>query len=319
MIFGRQALGLSLAMAIAAALIPPCQSRNQWDIQQANSNKQQNTPYQEGQTPGQVHTGIPAQFQAPQQLGKGFWQGQHPGFSNRLQPGIMLNGVLDDEISSRDSKIGDLFAINLEEGFVQNGMQVIPRGSRILGAVTHVIPAKSQKSGVPGQLQVSLQTLVLPDGAHLPFAGFIAVNPNHSYQNPPKQRSLGYDIKDTGQHLAGMMGSFTNGIGFMYAKKYRGNDFYMDKGEIIPVRLNKTIIIPEQYVQPVAMTGGTQTQFSMPPGMVPGLAGPDQFGQFQAPKPPTPVPGLVGDADPFNTPTTGMPAARPLNEMPEPF
>lgn len=311
---------LAITGSLTAAILGlnlPADSRTPWEMQHPPA------PQADGAAPavpGQMHMGIPAQFQSPKQLPSGFWQGQQGGIANRLQSGTMLTAVMDDEISSGRNKAGDLFALNLDDGFIQGGMQVIPRGSRIVGAITHVVPAKTQRAGNPGSLQVSLQSLVLPDGTHIPFSGFIANNPNHAYKNPPKKRTLGFDIKDTGSHMAGMMSSFTNGIGFMYAKQYRGNEFYLDKGELVPVRLNKPLLIPEQYVQaaqPVPVT--TPINGNLPPGMVPGMVGTDNVGQFQAPTTAPPVPGLLGDADPFKPAATFPPTARPLSEMPEPF
>lgn len=307
---------LALTLAFTCSFLPVnVEARSQWDIQHPTLPPQQDGTYMPGQIPGQLHKGVPPQ------LGKNFWQGQHPGIVNRVQPGVVLTGTMETELSSAKNKPGDTFAINLEEGFVQNGMQVIPQKSKIIGAVTSVVPAKSQRQGQPGSIQVSLQSLVLPDGTHLPFSGFIAANPNHAYNDAPKKKHLGFDIKDTGSHMAGMLGSFTNGIGFMYSKRYRGNDFYLDEGESLPIRLNRTLIIPEEMVKPVAVApapvqpGAT----ALPPGAVPGLSGPDSVGSWQPPKPAPSVPGLVGDADPFSVPVTPSADSKPLSEMPEPF
>ncbi|MBX9685775.1 MAG: hypothetical protein K2X27_03680 [Candidatus Obscuribacterales bacterium] len=307
---------LSLSIFLASAALP-ANSRSQWEIQHPTLPPQQDGTFQPGQMPGQLHTGVPPQ------MTNNFWTGGHQtGFLNRLQPGIVLTGILENEVSSASSKAGDIFAITLEDGYVASGMQIIPRGSKIVGAVTSVSRAKSH--GVPGSVQVSLQSLVLPDGSHLPFAGFIAQNPNHAYANAPKKKNLGFDIKDTGNQISGMMGSFTNGVGFLYAKRYRGNDFYMDQGEALPIRLNKTLVIPEQLVQPVATalppgSSGMQPTMSssLPPVAVPGLAGSDPVGQYQAPRPQQSVPGLSSDADPFNSQLA--PSSNPLNSMPEPF
>lgn len=339
---GPKLVFLSVTLLLTGLLIDKAYGRSQWEIQHPTlpPAQQPDTP---GQMPGELHKGVPPQFQASkfdpaqyqpsqapvqQQISNGFWQGQMPGFVNRLQPGIMLTGVLEDEISSGKNKPGDLFSLNLQDGFVQSGMQVIPKNSKIVGAVTHVVPAKRQRTGHPGSLQVSMQSLVLPDGSHIPFAGFIAVNPNHGYKNPPRKRNLGFDIKDTGHHITGMMNSFTNGIGFVHAKQYRGNDFYMEKGELVPVRLNKTLIIPEHLVRPVEAAIQPGSNFPLPalsPGAsgVPGLTGADSSAnQFPAAGIPgqsarQAVPGLI-DGDPFNAPI-GSTAATPLSEMPEPF
>ncbi len=344
--FSRTSRLLSLISALAFSLtgsingLQSADARSPWDMQHPTLPAQQPpTNYQVGQLPGTLHTGVPPAFNQskvmPGKLPPNFWQsGQMSGFANRIQPGVVLTGRLEDEISSGSNKIGDIFALSLDEGYVENNLQVIPRGSKIVGAITHVVPAKSQKvAGQPGSLQVSLQSLVLPDGRHLPFAGFIAVNPNHEFDKP-KKRNAGFDVRDTGHHIAGMMGSFTNGVGFMYAKKYRGKDFYMDEDELVPVRLNKTMIIPEEYVKPVGAApeapglngltpdarGMSNTLPPIAPGAVPGLTGSDTVGQYRPPTPPQPVPGLVGgETDPFATPVNPAANTQPLKDMPEPF
>ncbi len=328
----RLQIGLLAAFlsALSLGILPEALSRSQWEIQHPTLPPEQDGTYMPGQAPGQLHSGVPPQ------MNKDFWKGQHPGFVNCVQPGVVLTGFIENEISSGKSKPGDTFAITLEDGFVQNGMQVIPQGSKIVGSVTSVIAARSQRQGMPGSIQVSLQTLVLPDGNHLPFAGFIANNPNHAYKDQPKSRNHGYDLKDTGSHMLGMMGPLTNGLGmFRNNGRYRGQDFYIDKGEALPIRLNRMLTMPESVVRPVAamqpngMSGApvmnpSSGNFQMSPQMVPsqqipGLAGADNIGQYQAPRPAQSVPGLLGESDPFNMPINRSQAAGPLSGMPEPF
>jgi hypothetical protein len=55
------------------------------------------------------------------------------------------------------------------------------------------------------------------------------------------------------------------------------------------------------------------------PSVVPGLSGPDTTGQYRAPVKPQAVPGLTGEADPFNMPVNPGVQSKPLSEMPEPF
>ena len=302
-----QALLAGLVLCFCLAL--QAESRSQWEIQHPDLSAGEDGTYVPGQMPGQLHKGLPPQ------LSKNFWQGQNAGTGNVVQPGVVLTGILDKDLSSASNKPGDIFAINLTEGYVQNGMQVIPRDSKIVGAVTSVTPAKLQRTGQPGNIQVSLQSLVLPDGTHVPFFGFIATNPNHAYKKAPQKRNLGFDMRDAGSALTGMLSPYTSRVGIMAARKYRGNDFCLDKGEPLPVRLNQQLVIPEQEVKPAqAMpVPGTGTS------SVPGLTGPDPVGQYRAPLPAQNVPGLDGQSDPFNTPINPGTQVKPLSDMPEPF
>lgn len=331
------ALGL-LTVAYAASMHCACQGRNQWEIQkQQGSNpagtvsSQQAAAQIAGMTggtipgvpttmPGQAPflpsqaPFLPGQTSAPGQIGPNFWKGQVPagvaGVSNRVPAGVVLTGILEHTISSGKSLPGDTFAIKLEDGFVQNGLQIIPQHSKIVGSVTAVTPAKKLRAGMPGQMQVSIQSLVLPDGTHLPFSGFIDSNPAHAFKKPPKKRNLGFDIADTGKHFNSMLGSFTDGIGVTHARRHRGDDFILEEGEAIPVRLNRGLTVPESVVQPVQIATPGFQGYAPPaaPSAVP-MRGPSAMV-------PSSVPGLVGD-DVFAQPIG--PAPKSLNDMPEPF
>jgi hypothetical protein len=237
-------------------------SRSQWEIQHPTLPADQDGTYM----PGQLHKGVPSS------LSKNFWQGgQYPGQSNIVQPGVVLTGVMEVELSSARSKPGDIFALTLQDGYVQNGMQVIPQNSKIVGTVTSVAPAALQRHGQPGNIQVSLQSLVLPDGTHLPFYGFIANNPNQGSKDPPKKRHLGFELKDAGSSMAGMLSPYTGRMGYLMKKQYRGNDFYIDQGEAVPVRLNQQLVIPDAEVKPV--TAVSPNGIPVAPGMNPAAPG----------------------------------------------
>ena len=95
-----------------------------------------------------------------------------------VDAGTVLNGTLVDELSSKKSKIGDTFSILLTEGYVRDNVQLIPANSKIVGAVNAVTPASTTSNGVAGSVQVSLQTLVMPDGRSMPISASILYNPN---------------------------------------------------------------------------------------------------------------------------------------------
>lgn len=296
---------LLVALAIAG-LAAPAQARTQFEIDQ--------TPPPQ---PNNRLAGMPA-------VPGSFWSGQHPNLVGRVAPGVVLSGVLENTISSVKSKPGDTFAFTLPDGFVKGGTQVIPPGSRVLGVVTSVTPAKSLRGGHAGSLQVSLQSLVFPDGAHVPFHGFIDANPAHELKNPPAKRFAGSDLRDYGQRVSAMFGSFTSGLGTTMARRYRGNDFVLEKGEMVPIRINRTLTVPDQYITQANIQPVVPTQVPAAQGQTTarGMAAPPALlmnqAQPQAAPPATNAAGLIDQSqDPFNQPVNQPFDA--VNGMPDPF
>lgn len=314
----------------------PGLARNQWDINHGGNNPPQDPRF----APGGVYSGYVPQFTPD------FWTN---ALSNRIPIGTVLSVILEDDLSSAKNKAGDTFTLTLQDGFVLNGHQLVPPNSKIIGTVNSVTPAKSLKGGHPGKLQISLQSLVFPDGRHIPLYAFIDCNPNHMQKQPPKVRHLGKSIADYGESVGAMFGSILTGPGFMMNKRNRGLDFTLDKGEVLPVRLTRTLIIPE-----------SQNLIAQPPGAIPassggvdgkplgGSASGGSPSSGQLPFSPQPVPGLIDPSGPVQIPaqsaapvpsggtssapfppgaSQGDPDAifnRPLNspqlqEMPDPF
>ena len=104
---------------------------------------------------------------------------------NRVPAGSILSGVLEDTISSAKSKPGDVFSLCLEDGFFLNNSEVLPKRTRIIGSVVNAVSARSMCNGNPGQVNLSLQTIVLPDGRTSRFWGFINHNPGQDLKKKP--------------------------------------------------------------------------------------------------------------------------------------
>ena len=280
-----------------------------------------------------------------------FWSGNHPSLANSIQTGTTLTAVLDQDLSSAKSRLGDVFSLRLPDGYASGGMQIIPPGAKIIGAVTAVTPARNLRGGHAGQLQVALQSLLMPDGfTQIPLHGFIESNPNHVFKQPAQTRSLGSDVRDYGQQVAGMMGSFTSGLGTVMARRNRGRDFSLDKGEVVAVRLNRSLTVPEALVQPQtipelravpqslvaqpgmqaapsqqqqqAVPGLSSAAGSMPPEAPPRAQSQSQFstqasGRSVAAAIPPAVPGPATDV--FLQPLALPPNTQNINDMPDPF
>ena len=162
--------------------------------------------------------------------------------STRIPTGTVLTGTLKDDLSSHKSEVGDLFSIVLQDGFFLNGVEVIPRNARIVGTVVNVKSASNANGmGMPGTMSIGLTTLVFPDGRSMPFGGNIDHNPAAIQKKPPKVMGSGFGIKQYGQQLSSMFGSFGSGIGAVAGNRNRGPEFSIKAGTMVPVRVNRTI------------------------------------------------------------------------------
>lgn len=244
--------------------------------------------------------------------------------ATRVASGTVLTGVLSDDISSKKSKSGDLFSIILNDGYYVNGREVIPRGARIVGAVSVVAPAASKRGvGAPGHVDVGLSTLIFPDGRSLPFTGLIERNPAHDMKKQPALRSAGYSLADYGRSVGSMLGSFTSGIGAVRRNVNRGKDLLLEDGEMIAVRVTRSLDLTKMKEAPAsyqAASGGPDGAASM------GKAGAGTGGNRPGPGYNAPGAGLapvspvVPQALPQYMPQN-MPQANPYlpKELPDPF
>ena len=233
--------------------------------------------------------------------------------STRIPTGTVITGTLHDDLSSHKSEVGDLFSIVLDDGFFLNGIEVIPRKARIVGTVVNVARATTQGGvGMPGNVSISLTTLVFPDGRSMPFGGVLDHNPAAIQKKPPKVVNAGFGLGSYGQQLSSMFGSFGNN-GYMRSMRNRGPEFDINGGTLVPVRVNRTLDLTKM-VAPVVPPGSTTfgptgpdlTQ-AAPGSMPPGTAGSGAPG------------GLTADPTALRIPTTQ--AGQPVlpRELPEPF
>lgn len=240
--------------------------------------------------------------------------------SSRINPGTILTGVIEDDLSSGGSKKGETFAIILEDGYAVEGKELIPKGSRILGSVNNTTPARYRKHGMPGQITISLQTLVFPDGRTTNFNGFIDHNPNHLQESEPKTKFAGFNFSDYGQSLKGMLYSSVAGIGPLHKNMMKGKEFNLKKGTHIAVKVNRTIDLSAMKPGASGIPGLALGQPTVP-GMVGGGQGFDPGGMPLVPGLTAPqgtggggVPGLVGAPGAPGTP--GAPVIPGVNSTP---
>ena len=281
-------------------------------------------PQQQQQTGGTQPSGFPAARSMNGMVPKFTPDFLKQLATSRLMPGTIITGVLQDELSSKKNKQGDVFAIVLEDGYEVQGQQVLPKQTRILGTVMFAKPALMFNRGTPGQLQVSLQTLVLPDGRSTPFYGFIEHNPNHDLKFDPKKTDYGQQMATYGKSAVASAGQWfsriTSRVGYRPYRPGGGLDFVLDKGEVIPIKVNRPInltnmsapVLPGQSQPVPGLTGAAQ---ALRPGAAPsGLANSAPVG-LAAP-PAALMPSLSAQSEPsaaFNKPL------RTPASLPDPF
>lgn len=236
--------------------------------------------------------------------------------STRIAAGTVLTGVLADDLSSSKSLPQDLFSIVLPDGYFANGVEVIPPNSRIVGTVVSVAPARTMRGvSTPGNLQVGLTTLVFPDGRSCKFSGYLDRNPAHDLAQPPQLRSSSMNFSDYKRDLSSFMNSVTAGIGIRPTFRYRGPEFNLKAGTMVPVRLNATVDVSRMTAPTVVNSAAANG--SPANGTAGATAGSSDYGIARGPIISAPIPpGQVGSNNALNN--GSLPALVPL-ELPDPF
>jgi hypothetical protein len=291
MSFGSwQIITIALALTFCQAVSLESQARNPWQIQQP---------------PGPPPTGpvgagglqAPVPLGLVPKIGPDFWRQQ----SNQIPAGTVFSTILQEDISSAKSKVGDSFQLILPEGYFQNGVMLVPPGSMVVGSVHTVTPAFLMNHGNPGRIDVSLQALILPTGQSLPISAFIDHNPAHDPVDPKKAAQVHYSgssLKDYGGMFTSFLGQFGRGIGRVNNAANRGRDFALKQGTVVPVRLTQSLKLPYE-----PMPAQSQPYVNAQSG-VPGLVGP-------APNMPTGRPPYGGFAPPSGQAQQGRLLATP--------
>ncbi len=300
--------GLSLGFAVTSILSLSFNLPAIAQIPNQNfSTPQYNSSYNPSYPQPAPNNGIafPAPNAVPQQNQNfNLWRAFLP---RHIPIGTVLTGKIDSSITSVSSKPGDVFAINLSEPLMVEGLEMVPPGARILGSVLHVSPAKFQKGGVPGQVSVALQTLVFPDGSYTPFYGFINYNP--AYGNgfdsvaPAKVKQAGMNWSDYGTSVKGMVGSFGEGIAWVHNKRLQGKEFMLAQGQILAIKTNRMIDLSKMERPPASLQANNQQNLAPLTPRTPGMAGHDpDYGYYAGPEnnggqPPAQAPGPSNGAD----------------------
>lgn len=197
-------------------------------------------------------------------VGTDFWKSGGGYLDNSVEAGTVMTGILQEDISSNKSKPGDVFSIVLPYGAQSNGKQIVPGSAKIVGVIQSVTPAKELRFGHPGSVEVSLQSLVLPDGRAVRFHGFIDYNANLDPRVQPKVRTAGPKFADYGMYAKSFLMQFPAGVGAAVNVRHRGADFSLTHGQSIPIRTTENISLPPAPAPPV---GYRQSNISGMPGV----------------------------------------------------
>ncbi len=211
---------------------------------------------------------------------------------NRIPPGTVLTGILEQDLSSAKNKVGDVFSIRLEDGFAENGIQLIPQQSKVLGSILFAQSAKTKHGGMPGTIQIALQTLVFPDGRTCPISGFIEHNPLNDAPQPNNSHP-GKTASQYAQHMGwSAMNFFTRRVGYNMAYPTYGKEFQMKQGEVLPIRLNQGLDLTKMTApvnaSPAAPNMAPTQQFGLSAG---------QMGSLPKTAPTFPSPSIMPNAN----------------------
>src|SRR5437879_1559739 len=92
------------------------------------------------------------------------WLGFNGGVSlaqHRLGSGIIVPLRMDSSLSSRSVQIGETWRATVTQDVYDNGVLVIPSGSKAEGNVTTVEPAGYNRSG---RIAIDFNRIIFPDG-----------------------------------------------------------------------------------------------------------------------------------------------------------
>ena len=270
----------------------------------------------QGAVPGLTSGGPQGSALTPPPVAGGNMMGLVPKFdpamfrqmqASRVMPGTVLTGILENEVSSKNSKSGDIFFIRLEDGYMSNGVQLVPPQSKILGTVTSSVSSKTRKGAAPGSVSIALQTLILPDGRTLPFQGFIQHNPQDDVSNQSSRNPVGTAGKYAKATGYGAMNFVTRRVGFPMYMPNVGAELTLKQGEVLPIRLNGTIDISKATMPVSALQGGQGAPIGMPSQGGPGQMPPSMNGAF-------PLRGAQSMSQ-LNQPVQPIPQAAPMVGM----
>ena len=137
-----------------------------------------------------------------------------------LPAGTAVLVTLDKEISSKESKLGDGFAVTVQNDVMQDGVVVIPKGTKGQGELTFV--SKKGAFGKSGMIGIALR--------HLDLNG--------------KQYFLDGRYREEGGHNAGGAATAMFAVGILGAAVVTGKTSIIPQGRELKARTGEDIKFP---------------------------------------------------------------------------
>lgn len=252
----------------------------------------------------------PAQPYAGQVSAQGGYQqppyapgpGQYAPYGTPLQGGVAVvaagtkfSAQLKSTLDSASSQPGEEVAATLPQPLYGSSGQVIPAGSRLIGNVSNVVPARRLKAGANGKIDIKFTSIETPDGRRFPLSASVDGTQVHLSGGTTAGR-VGKGLMTTaigagsgavlGTALGAIVGSTSGsgrvgkstamgavfgtaiggGIGAVGGVVRKGSDVKLTAGMSIPVQLDQSL-----QVSPPAMSAyPPQPQYGYaPPGSYP--------------------------------------------------
>lgn len=186
-----------------------------------------------------------------------------------VQRGERLRVRMNSTLSSKTARVGDTFTANVTESvYSDNGVVVIPEGSRVTGRVNSVVAAR--KGGKPGTIDVSFNSVRLPNGVTRRINGSLTDLDSDDAKSDNEGTASGDKMKHRkiifiggggaggavlGGAIGGGKGALIGGLlgagaGLLGERMTKGEDAEVRSGTEFGVILNQPISLPRFAERP---------------------------------------------------------------------
>jgi hypothetical protein len=186
-----------------------------------------------------------------------------------VEANTKLRVRMNDTISSKNAKVGDMFTVTVTEQVYSNtGVLVIPSGSALNGKVTAVKPAA--KGGKPGEIDVSFIEVITPSKGKKTINGSLTELDSKSAKSDNEGTASGDKMKHRkiifiggggagGAILGGVVGGPLGAAigagagalgGLIVGSQTKGEEATVKAGTEFGVLLNQAVSLPK-FVEPV--------------------------------------------------------------------